>query len=121
VHWYWDNFEPRGEPPRSRQGTRVEEPLMRAMLLFLGLATLMFVNGSPASACEAAGPNTHVGAITAIDPTGRTLTLKDAETTKPIVFVVTSEQLRGIKVADEVAVTYRVDGDRLRATSIKRN
>ena len=93
---------------------------MRTMPL-LGLATLMSLNASSASACEAAGANTHVGAITAIDLTGQTLTLKDAETSNPIVFVVTPEQLRGIKVADEVAVTYRADGNRLRATSIKRN
>jgi hypothetical protein len=94
---------------------------MRILLPLLGLTTLMFFNASSASACEAAGPNTHVGAIIAIDLTGRTLTLKDAETTKPIVFGVTPEQLRGIKVADEVAVTYRVEGNRLRATAIKRN
>jgi hypothetical protein len=37
------------------------------------------------------------------------------------VFVTTTEQLKGVKVADEVAVTYVAEGKQLRATSIKRN
>ena len=94
---------------------------MRAMILLLALTGLVFISGSSASACEAAGPNTHVGAVTAIDPAGKTFTLKDAETTRPIVFLTTTEQLKGVKVKDEVAVTYVAEGKQLRATSIKRN
>ena len=94
---------------------------MRAMMLLLTLAGLVFVSAPSASACDAAGPNTHVGAVTAIDLTRKTLTLKDADTTRPIVFVTTTEQLKGVKIADAVAVTYVAEGKQLRATSIKRN
>jgi len=94
---------------------------MRATILLLAFAGLVFVSASSASACEAAGPNTHVGIVTAIDLTRKILTLKDAETTRPIAFVATAEQLRGVKLEDEVSVIYVVDGKQLRATSIKRN
>jgi len=94
---------------------------MRATMLPLAFAGLVLVSASSASACDAAGPNTHVGIVTAIDLTRKILTLKDAETTRPIAFVATAEQLRGVKLEDEVSVTYVVDGKQLRATSIKRN
>ena len=94
---------------------------MRATILLLAFTGLGLVSASSASACDAAGPNTHVGIVTAIDLTRKILTLKDAETTRPIAFVATAEQLRGVKLEDEVSVIYVVDGKQLRATSIKRN
>jgi hypothetical protein len=103
------------------EGRDEGEDLMRAMMFLLVLAGLVFVSAPSASACDAAGPNAHVGAVTAIDPTRKTFTLKDAETTRPIVFVTTTEQLKGVKVEDEVAVTYVAEGKQLRATAIKRN
>jgi len=89
-------------------------------MLLLAFAGLVLVSASSASACDAAGPNTHVGIVTAIDLTRKILTLKDAETTRPIAFVATAEQLRVVKLEDEVSGIYVVDGKQLRATSIKR-
>jgi hypothetical protein len=94
---------------------------MRTAILFLFLAALASFNAPSSFACEAAGANTHIGVVTVVDLPRRTFTLKDAETAKPIVFVATTEQLKGVKVDDEIAVTYVTDRNQLRATSIKRN
>lgn len=94
---------------------------MLTKMFVLALAALMLGSAPPASACGAAGPNTHVGAITAIDLTQKTFILKDAETAKPIVFVASSDLLRGLMVEDEVVVTYVIEGKQLRARSVKKN
>ena len=94
---------------------------MRAAILLLFLAALASFNAPSSFACEAAGANTHIGVVTVVDLPRRTFTLKDAETAKPIVFVATTEQLKGVKVDDEIAVTYVTDRNQLRATSITRN
>src|SRR5262249_50589930 len=73
---------------------------MRAAILLLFLAALASFNAPSSFACEAAGANTHIGVVTVVDLPRRTFTLKDAETAKPIVFVATTEQLKGVKVDD---------------------
>jgi hypothetical protein len=90
-------------------------------MLLLILRVLWLGGVSAASACDAAGPSTHLGAVTAIDLTQRVFTLKDAETAASIVFVANSDLLRALRVDDDIAVTYVTEGQHLRATSIRKN
>jgi hypothetical protein len=76
---------------------------------------------APALACESAGPNAHIGTVTAIDNAQKTITLKDAESGKNLTFTATPELLRGIAVKDQVIVKYAADGARLRATSVTKS
>ncbi len=73
---------------------------------------------SAALACEAAGANAHVGIVTAVDHTRSTLTLRDAETGKPLTFMASRDLLRGIAAKDTVTVRFAPEGQTLRATSI---
>ena len=87
----------------------------------LSLALLALVTAAaPALACDAAGPNTHMGVVTSVDTAQKTFTLKDAQTGKPLTFVASPELLQGLKVKDEVSVVYATEGAKLRAMSIKK-
>lgn len=90
--------------------------MRRPASLTIALALLLCAALSPASACETAGPNTHVGVVTAID--GGTVTLKDAQTGQNLKFLATPALLKGIAVKDQVAIVYAPESKPLRATSI---
>lgn len=88
----------------------------------LSLALMVVLAGvTPAFSCDAAGPSTHLGVVTAVDTVQKTFTLKDAQTGKPLTFVASAEMLQGIKVKDEVAVVYAAEGKNLRATAVKKS
>jgi hypothetical protein len=89
-------------------------------LCTLAVVTLLgvFASTSPALACEAAGPDAHVGVVTAVDHTRNTLTLRDAETGKRLTFVAGGDLLRGITAKDTVTVRFAPEGEVLRAVSI---
>ena len=91
-------------------------------LYILALATpvVMLSAAAPALACEAAGPNAHVGIVTDVDHARSTLTLKDAETGGPLTFLARPDLLRGIAPKDEVTVKFAPTGKTLRATSIEK-
>jgi hypothetical protein len=78
----------------------------------------LFASTSQALACDAAGPNAHVGIVTAVDRTRSTLTLKDAGTGKPLTFQARPDLLRGIEPRDAVTVRFALEGKTLKATSI---
>ncbi len=89
--------------------------------LIAGIVALAVIGGATAAfACEAAGKNAHMGTVTAIDGGKHTITLKDAETGKPITFTATSDQLKGVKVKDEVVIAYSDDGGMLRVRTIRK-
>ncbi|MHB8483856.1 MAG: hypothetical protein ACYDBV_14180 [Nitrospiria bacterium] len=88
--------------------------LLICLLVLLGLTL-----SSPSRACKSAGPNNHVGIITAIDLKGHTLTLKDAETGAPMVFKTADYLLKTVKVNQEVMITYEKTGKQMTATKIK--
>ncbi len=70
-------------------------------------------------ACSAAGPQAHVGRVTAVDPRGGTFTLQDAETGRPITFRAEARLLRQVRVGQQVLVRYRpLEGGGLQARSI---
>lgn len=73
---------------------------------------------SAALACQTAGPNTHIGIVTAVDR--QSLTLKDAESGMNLTFVAMPEQLTGIAVKDTVTVVFTPEGEKLVAKSVKK-
>lgn len=44
-------------------------------------------------ACSAAGPNSHVGNVLSVDAGKKTFTIRDAETSSPITFVVVDKKI----------------------------
>jgi len=84
------------------------------------IAVALLLAASAASACEKAGPNTHVGTVVSVDASKGVLTITDAETRQKLSFVANAEMLRGVAVRDQVAVFYAREGDQLRATSVRK-
>jgi len=81
--------------------------LMKTIMLgaMLGLPMLGW-------ACDGAGPSTHVGTLKSVDASGKTFTIIDAQTRKPIKFTANNEIIDGLKDANgSVMVNYeQVDG-----------
>src|SRR5439155_25844317 len=88
---------------------------LSSLVLALSLGTRLLA--APALACDSAGPNTHVGVVTAVDRARSTLTLRDAETGGALTFVARPGLLRGIGPNDAVSVTFPAEGKTPRATS----
>ena len=91
---------------------------LSSLVLALSLGTCLLA--APALACDSAGPNTHVGVVTAVDRARSTLTLRDAETGGALTFVARPDLLRGIASNDRVSVTFAAEGKTLRATSVEK-
>jgi len=90
-------------------------------LLALGIALVTLTAAPPIWACSVAGPNTHMGTVTAVDAAKGTLTLKDAETSKDITFVADKpEMLAGIAPNDHVTVVFAAQGKTLHVKTIKK-
>lgn len=94
--------------------------MKRLCTLALAISMMEFSAAAPASACDAAGPNTHVGVVTAVDRTRSTLTLRDAEMGSPLTFLAPPDLIRGIAPKDEVIVKFAPEGKTLRATSVEK-
>ena len=71
-----------------------------------------------AMACKAAGKDKHVGMVTNIDKKTGTFTIKDAETDLPMTFQATDDQLRELKMKDQVMVSYKEKDGKLVALDI---
>lgn len=91
--------------------------LVRALTLTLLLA--LVAAPGVAFACEAAGPNAHIGTVTAVDASKQTFKLKDAQSGMILTFTASPEMLKSIAVRDQVTVVYAAEGNTLRATAIK--
>lgn len=89
---------------------------MRHTYFALALTVLVSLCFSPAWACDTAGPNTHLGVITAVD--GGSVTLKDAQTGQNLKFLASPLLLKGVAVKDQVAIVFTTEGKTLRATAI---
>ena len=83
-----------------------------AMLLAGGLVPAM------ASACDAAGPHTHVGQVLSVD--GNTFTIRDAQSGGTIRFTA-DKKMQGSMPApgDSIAVKYSGDAKNLTAKSVQ--
>jgi hypothetical protein len=64
--------------------------------------------------------HTHLGTVVALDVSKGVLTITDAETRRNLSFVAAAEVLQGVAVRDQVAVAYAREGERLRATSVRK-
>lgn len=63
-------------------------------------------------ACDGAGPATHIGKVTAVDPVGKKFTIKDVQSQGPITFTASDDILKGIKDAKGiVTVKYEEEGN----------
>jgi hypothetical protein len=89
-------------------------------VLAVALAVFVLSAAPVALACESAGPNAHIGTVTAVDVQKNTLSLKDAESGMKLTFVASPDLLKTVKVNDQVKVTFTEDGKTLRATAITR-
>ena len=94
--------------------------MKRLCTLALAVPMLALSAAAPASACDAAGPNAHVGVVTAVDRTRSTLTVRDAQTGSPLTFLAKPDLIRGIAPKDEVIVKFTPEGKTLRATSVEK-
>ena len=95
------------------------------ILLTVGVLIFSLLSFStPASACSAF-PDGHMGAVLEIDKTTKSLTISDGETGNPVTFLVEDTVLSTVEwavlaVQQPLFVRYRVEGDQLIATEIKR-
>ena len=92
--------------------------MMLCRVARLVVTVAMVLSAPVAFACTAAGPDAHIGTVTAVDSEKKTLRLKDAESGMELTFVAAPALLKTVKVNDEVTVKYKADGKTLRATSI---
>lgn len=92
--------------------------MMPRHIALLVVTVAMVLSAPLALACTAAGPNAHIGTVTAVDGEKKSLSLKDAESGMELTFVAAPELLKTVKVNDEVTVKYKPEGKTLRATSI---
>jgi hypothetical protein len=94
-------------------------------LLTVGVLIFSLLSFStPASACSAF-PDGHMGVVLEIDKTTKSLTISDGETGNPVTFLVEDTVLSTVEwavlaVQQPLFVRYRVEGDQLIATEIKR-
>lgn len=95
------------------------ERLKGLMITGFAMGVLMLGSGPEAFACKSAGPNKHVGMVKAIDAEGQTFSIIDAETGKEMVFDAPPQIMDRVKVSQRVMVTYRTEGDRLKAQEIE--
>ncbi len=78
----------------------------------------------PASACSAF-PDGHIGIVLELDKASKSLTISDGETGNPFTFsgehsVLSTLEWVVLSVQQPIFVRYRVEGDQLIATEIKR-
>ena len=93
---------------------------MKKRSLVAAVILAVFVLGSvtTAWACKSAGPNKHVGSVTAIDAKAKTFTIRDAETDHPMTFEATDKILNEIKINDRVMVGYKEEAGKMIAVDI---
>lgn len=90
--------------------TKLKQLLATSALLLLA---------SQAMACGPEKGMTHMGAVLSVDASGKTFTIRDAQTQAPITFLASNEILDGLKDAKgSVMVNYEEDGDQLKAVGV---
>ncbi len=86
---------------------------------FIILMVVLVLFATPALACSVAGPNKHVGQVTAVNAKAGTFTILDAETRKPIVFTASDGLIKeAAKAKGSVMVGYKQTNGMLVAKDI---
>ncbi|MEK6684148.1 MAG: hypothetical protein AABY46_05745 [Nitrospirota bacterium] len=93
---------------------------MKKQSLVAAVILTVFMLGSvpTAWACKSAGPNKHVGSVTAIDAKAKTFTIRDAETDHLMTFEATDKILKDLKVSDRVMVGYKEEAGKMIAVDL---
>ena len=74
--------------------------------------TALLFASSIAIACDAMGPSTHMGQLMSVDDTGKTFTIRDAQSQSPLTFTANNEILKGLKEASgSIMVNYEEKDD----------
>jgi hypothetical protein len=73
---------------------------------------------SPTWACDAMGPNRHVGVVTQIDSKAGTFTIIDAQRRTPMTFIAGKKLLDGLPLNRNMIVTFRMAGERMMADAV---
>lgn len=90
----------------------------KSILAVLVLAAFLLGSVTTTWACKAAGPNKHIGSITAIDAKAKTFTIRDAETDRLMIFEAADKILKGLKIEDRVIVSYKEENGKLIAMEV---
>ncbi len=69
----------------------------------------------PSWACDAMGPNRHVGVVTKIEPNAGTFTIIDAQTERNMTFTACKKILDVLALNREFIVTFRMEGSTMKA------
>src|SRR3989442_13983590 len=69
----------------------------------------------PSWACDAIGPNRHVGVVTKIEPNAGTFTIIDAQTERNMTFTASKKILDVLALNREFIVTFRMEGSTMKA------
>lgn len=90
----------------------------RRFLAVAGLAAFLLAPMA-AWSCSAAGENTHVGELIAVDAKVNSFTIRDAETRSPITFISDDNLIKALKdIKGMVQVLYQEEGHALRAIDV---
>jgi len=93
--------------------------MKKQILTIVMLAGLVMFAVTPAFACSVAGPNKHVGQVTAVNAKEGTFTIMDAETQKPITFAASAGILKdAAKAKGSVMVSYEQSDGKMVAKDI---
>lgn len=92
---------------------------MKNYLLTLALTGALLMPLS-SWACDAAGPSTHIGNLMSVDATGKTFTIRDAQSNSPISFSVKDDSIMaGLKNAKgSIMVNYEENDSGLTAVGV---
>ncbi|HEY4486003.1 MAG TPA: hypothetical protein VI702_06785 [Nitrospiria bacterium] len=93
---------------------------MKLNALILVLVLSVFAAGSygAVEACKSAGPNKHIGSITAIDAKAGTFSIRDAETDHEMTFTAAGKIIKGLKLNDRVMVGFKEEDGRMIAVDV---
>ena len=86
--------------------------VLSMMVIFISSVTVA------AWACDAMGPNRHIGVVTTVDPKAGTFTIIDAQKRTPMTFTAQKKVLDELKLNREFIVTFRIDGQRMTAEAV---
>lgn len=92
--------------------------MIKQRLLAFSAALLLSASPLYAMACDHAN-QVHTGNVLTVDANGKTFTIRDAATQKPITFLASNEIIAGLKDAKgNVMVNYKGEGKTLTAVGV---
>ena len=93
--------------------------MTKLKLLAIGAALALTTAPLYTFACGAAEKMVHMGAVLSVDASGKTFTIRDAQTQAPITFLASNEIIEGLKDAKgSIMVNYEEQGKQLKAVGV---